>query len=173
MRIAEAAVAALGDAAPLAGSISSASTRLLVLGQHLGAGRHLDHDVLAGRAGAVLAHAAAAALGLEVLAEAVVDERVEVGDAFHPHVAALAAVAAVGAAELDELLAPERDAPVAAVAGRDVDLGLVEEFSWRLPHAPPSRPSHTRQRAGTRVSRDPGAGSPTRALCRSSQSNTY
>ena len=53
---------------------------------------------------------ARAVLGLEVLLIAVVDQRVEVGDALDPDVAALAAVAAVGAAELDELLAPERDA---------------------------------------------------------------
>ena len=118
MRVAEAAVAAPGDAGAVAGLDQIGQQRLLVLGQHLRARRHRDHHVLAGGAGAVLAHAAAAALGLEVLAVAVVDQRVEVGDALHPHVAALAAVAAVGAAELDELLAPERDAAVAAVAGR-------------------------------------------------------
>ena len=43
-------------------------------------------------------------------------------------VAAAAAVAAARAAEFDELLAPERDAAVAAGAGRDIDLGFVEEF---------------------------------------------
>ena len=43
-------------------------------------------------------------------------------------VAAAAAIAAGGPAELDELLAPERNAAVAAVAGADIDLGLVEEF---------------------------------------------
>jgi endonuclease/exonuclease/phosphatase family metal-dependent hydrolase len=46
-----------------------------------------------------------------------------------------AAVAAVRAAELDELLAPERDGAGAAVAGADVDLGLVEEL-----HAAPTGP---------------------------------
>ena len=80
---------------------------------------------------AVLAHAVAAALGLEVLLVAVVDQRVEAVDRLDNDVAALAAVAAVGPAELDELLAPERDAAVAARAGRDVDLGLVEEFHGR------------------------------------------
>src|SRR3546814_710293 len=38
------------------------------------------------------------------------------------------AVAAVGAAELDELLAAERHAAVAAVAALQEDLGLVEEL---------------------------------------------
>ena len=53
------------------------------------------------------ADAVAAALGLEVLAVAEVDQGVEVVDRLEHDVAAAAAVAAVGAAELDELLAPE------------------------------------------------------------------
>ena len=69
-----------------------------------------------------------AALGLEVLLIAVVDERVEPVDRLHDHVAAAAAIAAVRPAELDELLAPERHAAVPAVAGADIDLGLIEEF---------------------------------------------
>ena len=80
---------------------------------------------------AVLAHAVAAGLGLEVLLVAVVDQRVEAVDRLDHDVAAAAAVAAARAAELDELLAPERDAAVAAVAGADIDLGFVEEFHGR------------------------------------------
>src|SRR5262249_5398266 len=38
------------------------------------------------------------------------------------------AIAAIGAAELDELLAPERDGAGAAIAALHEDLGLVEEF---------------------------------------------
>ena len=53
---------------------------------------------------------------------------VEAVDALDPDVAAVAAVAAVRPAELDELLAPERDGAVAAVAGADKDLGLVEKL---------------------------------------------
>ena len=67
-------------------------------------------------------------LRLEVLLVAVVDQRVEAVDRLDDHVAAAPAVAAVRAAELDELLAPERHAAVAAVAGADIDLGLVEEL---------------------------------------------
>ena len=105
--------------------------RLAVLLVDLRADRHFQHRVLAVGAVAVLAHAVAAALRLEVLLVAVVDQRVEAVDGLDHHVAALAAVAAVGAAELDELLAPERHAAVAARAGRDIDLGLVEEFHGR------------------------------------------
>jgi hypothetical protein len=47
-----------------------------------------------------------------------------------------AAVAAIRAAELDELLAPEGDDAVAAVAGTAIDLGLVEELHRRLKGLP-------------------------------------
>src|SRR3546814_227746 len=62
-----------------------------------------------------------------MLLVAIVDQRIEAGHRFDPHVAAAAAVAAVRAAELDELLAPETGAAVAAVAGADINLGLIEE----------------------------------------------
>jgi hypothetical protein len=57
-----------------------------------------------------------------------VDQRVEalVGD--QPDRAAMAAVAAVGAAERNELLATEADAAVAAVTGLDFDDRFVDEF---------------------------------------------
>ena len=63
-----------------------------------------------------------------MLAVAIIDQGVEAGHGFRHHVAAAAAVAAVGAAELDEFLAAERDAAVATVAGPDLDSRLVEKF---------------------------------------------
>ena len=72
---------------------------------------------------------------LEMLLVAVVDQRVEVVGRLDDDVAAAPAVAAVGAAELDELLAPEADAAGAAVAALQVDLGLVEEFHGWGPNA--------------------------------------
>ena len=101
---------------------------LAVLLEDLRAHRNPQHHVGAARAGAVLAHAVHAVLGLEMLLIAVIDQRVEAVHAFGDHVAAAAAIAAVRPAELDEFLAPERDAAGAAVAGADVDLGLIEEF---------------------------------------------
>src|SRR5437764_2254457 len=80
--------------------------RLAIIGIDLSAGRYLQHDVGTVPAVAVLAHAAAAALGLEMLLIAIVDQRVEPVDRQHDHVAALAAIAAAGAAALDDLLAP-------------------------------------------------------------------
>ena len=43
------------------------------------------------------------------------------------------AVAAVGSAELDELLAPEADAAVAAAARADLDPGVIEELHGAAP----------------------------------------
>src|SRR5690606_21877009 len=110
--------------------------RLVHVGQHrgalviqdLGADGHLEHHVLALGPVHLPAHAVAAGLGLEVLLVPVVDQGVQPLDRLDPDVAAAAAVAAVGAAVLDEFLAPERHRTGAAVAGANVDLGLVEEL---------------------------------------------
>ena len=128
MRVAETAIAAARDAKAVSGFDQIGDDRFLVLSQHFRSGRNLDRHVLTVCAGAVAAHAVDAAFGLEMLLITVVDERVEVLDALDPDVAALAAVAAVGAAELDEFFAPEADAPVTAVAGLDVDFRQIEEF---------------------------------------------
>jgi predicted cobalt transporter CbtA len=72
----------------------------------------------------------------EVLLVAEVDERVEPVHRHHPDVAAAPAVAAVGAAEFDELLAPEAHAARAAAAGADRDPGVVEEFHVTPPDGP-------------------------------------
>ena len=50
-----------------------------------------------------------------MLSVAIVEQRVEVHDAFDPDVAASAAVAAIRTTELDKLFAPEPNAAVAAV----------------------------------------------------------
>ncbi len=114
--VAEAAIAALGDGHALADMGEIGKQRLAVFVVDLRADRHLEHHVLAVGAVHVLAHAVAAALGLEVLLVAVVDQRIEAVDRLDHDVAAAAAVAAAGPAELDELLAAEGDAAVAAGA---------------------------------------------------------
>src|ERR1700743_1335726 len=80
---------------------------------------------------AILAHAVDAFLRLEVLLIAIVDQRVQPVDDFDDDIAATPTIAAGGTTELDELLAAERHAAVATVAGADIDLGFIEEF-----HAP-------------------------------------
>ena len=59
--------------------------------------------------------------------KAVVDQRPDVGVGLDDDVRALAAVAAVGSAQRDVLLAAEAAAALAAVAGPDGDRDLVDE----------------------------------------------
>ena len=94
-------------------------------------GRQLQHHIGAAGAGAVLAHAMAALLRLEVLLVAIVEQRVEVRHAFEDDVAAFAAVAAVRSAELDIFLAAEADAAIAAVTGAHINLGFIEELHFQ------------------------------------------
>jgi hypothetical protein len=68
-----------------------------------------------------------AALGLEMLGVAEVDQGVEAGHRLEDDIAALAAIAAVGAAIFDVLLAPEADR-TGPPAGADENLGLVEKM---------------------------------------------
>ncbi|MCY1230224.1 hypothetical protein D3C72_1632280 [compost metagenome] len=69
-----------------------------------------------------------AALGFVPARVAEIDQGVEVRVGHREHVAATAAVAAVGAAELFVLLMTERHAAVAAIARGDVDEGFVDEL---------------------------------------------
>src|SRR5215470_6160429 len=108
MGVAEAALAAARDHRPLSHVGEVGEQGLAVLLVDLRAGRHVEHDIVAVRAVAVLAHAAAAVPGFEMLLVAVIDERIEPVDRLHDHVAALAAVA--------------------AVARADIHLGFIEEF---------------------------------------------
>ena len=133
MGVAEAAIAADGEAVALADLGQVADQRLVVFLEDLRSCGHFQGDAVATGAGAVAAHAVAAGLGLEMLLEAVVDQRVEPVDGCHPDITAAATIAAVGSAELDVFLAPERDATGATVAGADIDLGFVEEFHLAVP----------------------------------------
>ena len=76
-----------------------------------------------------------AGLRLEMLLVAIVDQRVQSIDADRHDIAAASAVAAVGPAEFDEFFAPERDGARAAIAGADVDFGLIEEFHGFIPYS--------------------------------------
>ena len=92
------------------------------------ADRHGDDQVLPGLAIHLPAHAVLAALGAELALVAEVDQGVEVLVGLQPDAAAVAAVAAVRAAQRNELLAAEPHATVAAVTGADLDFCFVYEF---------------------------------------------
>ena len=126
--IAESAIAAAQQNDAVAGRNEIRDQGLPVFVEDLRARGHGQHHFGALGAGAVLAHAVPALFRLEMLLVAVVEKRIEVGHALDDDVAAFAAVAAVGAAELDELLAAEADGAVAAVARTHIDLGGIEEL---------------------------------------------
>src|SRR5260221_10984511 len=128
MRVAEAAIAAPEQHMALAGRGEVEQDLVVLLVEDLRADGNAQHHRLSARAAAVGAHAVMALLGAEMLLVAVVDERVEVGHRLDDDVAAAAAVAAIGTAELDEFLAPEAAGDGTAVAALHEDLGLVEEF---------------------------------------------
>jgi hypothetical protein len=129
-----------------------------------GAGGHLQHDRLAAGAGALLAHAGAAVLGLEMLPETEVDQRVEALDGDDDDIAPAAAVATVRAAEFDEFLTPEAGAAGAAVSALDVDPGFVEELHPLRPtkkgnaaHSPNQNHRAARNGSARRLHRHEGA----------------
>src|ERR1700728_2138134 len=128
MRIAETAIAAMGkrDALAKLGEISNERVAILLV--DLRADGHLERGIGAVCAMAVLAHAGAAILGVEMLLIAIVDQRVQTVDRFSDYVAPFAAVAAIRAAELNEFFAPERHATVSPIARANIDLSLVQEF---------------------------------------------
>ena len=101
---------------------------LVVLVEDLRAHRHFQDDILAIGAGAVCARAINAALSLEMLLVAVVDERVEPVHGLCPYIAALAAIPAIGTAKLDIFLPPERNTSRPAITRRDEDFDLIEKF---------------------------------------------
>src|SRR6185312_7926234 len=131
MNVAEAALAALRNQQFLAMRGQVADDLIGIDVDDSRADRHPDRGVLTAAAIHVAAHAVLATLCLELALVAEVDQRVQafVGD--QPHAATLAAVAAVGTTERNELLAPETGAPIAAVAGLHFDVGFVDEFHGR------------------------------------------
>ena len=119
-----------GDALAVVGKVGHKLAGFLgfleILVDH-GAHRHLEHQVGARGAMHAAALAVSAALGLKVVFEAVIDQRGHADIGFKHHVAAMAAVAAVGTALGHVRLAAKRHAACAAVAALDVDSDLINE----------------------------------------------
>src|SRR3954453_6790190 len=103
MRVAKTAIAAFGQHEAFAEAGKIVDQRLAVLVEDLRADRDLEHHRLAVGAVAVLAHAVGALRRLEMLLVAVIDQRVEAVGALDDDVAAAAAIATAGPAELDIL----------------------------------------------------------------------
>src|SRR5690606_8729383 len=127
MRVTPAAVAALAQDHALAvlDDLGDDVAGLLVGDD--GAERNTEDRGFALATVAVLALAVVAPLGARVRFVVVVDEVVRVVLSHEHQVAALAAVTAIGSAPRLVFLAPEADAPSAAVAGKGFDDALVDE----------------------------------------------
>src|SRR5271166_2747401 len=128
MRVAETAIAAPQEDPPLAGA-GEIGEHHPVLGIHdLGPDRDAQDEIIAPGAGALAPGTRPTDRCPEMLAIAVVDQGVEIVRRGKDDVAAFAAIATVGAAELDELLAAKARGPAPAVTALQVDLALVEEL---------------------------------------------
>src|SRR5215471_2261498 len=147
MRVAEPAIATARQPHGLAHFGEIADQRLTVLLEDLGADRDLEDGTASVAARAIFAHAFTAALGLEMLLVAVIDEGIETIHACGADIAPAPAIAAIGPAKLDKLLPPKGDA---AVAAADIDLRLVEKFHGAPQEPRPSRLSAARQKAAPR-----------------------
>ena len=79
----------------------------------------LQNHVVAGVAGAIRTFAVTATVSLEFAIVAIAEKRIVVGIGFEINAAAIAAIAAAGAAAGDVFFATKRDAAVAAVARFD------------------------------------------------------
>ena len=97
------------------------------------ADRNLQNHVRAGMPGAVGAFAVAPAIGLEFAIVAVAKQRVVVDVGFEKDAPAMAAVAAGRTAARHVFLAPERDAPVPAVAGLHEYFGFINKQRKKSP----------------------------------------
>ena len=127
MYVPPAAAAAPGshEALALALQVAQQLARLVV--EDLGAGRDPQHEVLAAAAVHVLVGAVLARRGAVLAAVAKVEQGAQALVDLQHDAAAVAAVAARGAALGHELLAAEGDRAFATVARADPDVGLVDE----------------------------------------------
>jgi hypothetical protein len=57
-----------------------------------------------------------------------IDQRIEIGDAFGPDIAAASTIAAIRPAELDVFFTPEGNAAISSIAGANIDFCLIEKF---------------------------------------------
>ena len=133
MHIAQPAHAALGHQQALAVRGQVADDFIGIDVVHHRAHRHRDGLVLAGLAIHLAAHAVFTALGFEAGFVAEIHQGIEIFIGNQPNIATTAAIAAIGAAQRNEFLAPERNAAVAAIAGGHHDFCFVYEFHTREP----------------------------------------
>jgi hypothetical protein len=130
--VAEAAIAAVGDAHPVAQFGEIGDQGFIVGFVNFGAGGHLEHDVVRIGPGAQTPHAMTCCPHLEVLLVAIVNQGVKTIHRFNPYVAAIAAVAAIGTAHFNEFFAPERHGAGSAITGAHINFCFIKKFHGAL-----------------------------------------
>jgi len=106
-------------------------TRVRIFVEHQGADWDWNLQIVSAMARLVGSLAVRAALGVELGMVAKIDQRVLGRSCDDIDRTAGAAIAAIRAATGHELLATETEAPVAAIAGADVDVHLVDEHPFQ------------------------------------------
>jgi hypothetical protein len=128
MGVAKTAVTALKEYSPFAGTDEIGEHQPVIRVHDLSPRRDLQDKVLSIGAGPIAARPGFAVLGPEMLPVAVIDQCIEIVRGRKDDVAALAAIAAVGAAELDEFFTAKTGGTASAVAAFQIDLALIEEL---------------------------------------------
>ena len=131
MCIAETAIAALQKDKLLPGMGEVGENDAVIPVDHLSADRNAQNEILTVGAGALASGAGAAVVRPKMLTIPVIDQGVEVVGRDKGDVPSLAAVAAIGAAELDKLLAAKAHRAAPAVTTLQVNLALIEELHLR------------------------------------------
>jgi hypothetical protein len=106
---------------------------VLGLLKHLGAGRHQDSDIFAVPSVTPRSFTVPPSFSFENAFVLKVQEGVHPVRAFHIHVAPLASISAARSSTGNELLAPEGEATVTAIAGVNKDSGTI--YKHQKPNA--------------------------------------
>ena len=128
-----AALAAAQKAAGFAGLVHVGHHAAGGFVPHHSAHGHLDGQAFAALAGAAARRAVLPVFGGVFALEAEIQQGVHVGVGIKQHIAAVAAVAAVGPAVEDELLPVEGHAAVAAVAGLSRNFHMIHKIAHGMP----------------------------------------
>ena len=128
IRVAKAAIAAEGQHHAFAELIQVRDHGFAVFSENLRAHGQFQHHFVAGRACTIRPGTIAALARFEVLGVAEINQRIQASDRFGDHIAALAAIAAIRAAEFDEFLAPKGNDAIAAIAGLHPDFRFIKEL---------------------------------------------
>ncbi len=138
MPVAASAFAAAGDDHAFFRRIEIGQEQLMIRVENQSAGRDVNDQIVAAESGHFFAHAGLAAFGLPMMPAGEIEQGILIRIGDENDAAAVAAVAAVGAALGDVFLAPEGDASVPAVAGFNLNDGFIDEHIGHILNQKPT-----------------------------------